>query len=433
MPESVHETYDLPMIPFFKKLSLLVFVVIFGYYFLLPSNLGFHALFPDSDQYNQFASEISGVDWRRLSADEVPNGRLHRSIGYPFLLSLGLNASDGELFGAHYKTHFGLWAILIAVAITCLSLSEALVFIPILCVLTLVLRPYFILLMTEWIVFVLFSLAGIFYLKFLRHPSSLRVALVSLILGALAAVRLEFIITIPVLQWFLRSQDRRVRFASFLISLILPLSTVGFNVLDQGKLTLRELPKAGLFYLTTGLMLDNTSFDLEVSKKDEYKLIRELMEIQKNKWERFTAQDFWSYALLDPSGIFRVSIHNDSLVEEYKIKEGFGDLEKYRIEGKISDIIISNNLYGYILLVLAGSSIVLLSIILLLSLSLFIKKQTYVWETILFLGVAHIFRIAFISFVNIQYPRYYVPSLAVVLLFAVFAHVNSIIQNRENC
>lgn len=425
MREGAQENFDLPMIPFLKKFLLLLIVVIFGYYFLLPSNLGFDALFPDSDQYNQFASEISGVEWRRLSRDEVPSGRLNRTIGYPFLLSMGFIAASGDLFTAHYITHFVLWVLLIVGALICLSFSQSIIFIPILCAITFLLRPYFTLLMTEWTVFILFSLTGIFYLWFSKYQTAQRIILVSLTLGALAAVRLEFVITIPVLQYFIWHQDRRSRIVSLVASSILPLLALGFNFLDQGRLSIRELPKAGLFYLTTGLIEDKTSVDLEENNAEGEKFVSELVEILKTKGERFTTQDFVRYALLDPSGIFAVGQHNDALVEEYKTKAGFGHLEKYKLEGEIANVIISNNLSGYLFLVLAGSVCVALSIVILLFLRPSQKRQTYLWQAVWLLGVAHIVRLAFISAVNVQYPRYYAPTLAVVLLFALFFQVTS--------
>jgi hypothetical protein len=292
-------------------------------------------------------------------------------------------------------------------------------------------KPYFVSLITEWSIFIFLCISGVSYINFLTRPTFWRMVPFSLAVGSLAAIRLEFLIIIPISQLALWYQHWRFKLPCLIISLIFPALALTFNLLDQNRITVRELPKAGLFFLTAGLnFVDTPKQPGETTHEQDH--LEEAMDIIKTRGERFSREDILRYAKLDPSGIFRVATHNEKLIEDYRVSKGLSNLEKCSLEGELAKRIIFSDISGYLILFAAGLMGLTSAVPLLILCKACGKKGDPFWQAVYFIGAVHVVRLTLVAGVNIMYSRYYVPTIVVVLLFAYLALLNSMTSKSNS-
>jgi hypothetical protein len=380
---------------------------------------------PDSNQYLQFASELIGTEFTPTggNTDFLP-GSLVRQPLYPALIGVFSLFFDYitptsilvahlcfaviTVFYARYilndRNFLLLWGSLIAAWSTLSIYRESL--------------------MTEWLVFHLLVLLFLAVIKHQEGTSRLSLLSISILSAALVLTRFEFL-PILILPFILAYSNLRHYFFQASIGVFLVVCSVIPQFISYGRFTWGDLSKAGTFALVSGLgkleePMTSSIQDISARLAKSGKVIT-LAQIIPTVW-------------FSPEALFEAFSVNDRISHELRLQKKISWQELYEIQGEYSRALIKEYPVKYFILVLLGVSTTIWIIPLAGLAYIKIKREGFspiaLGVTVL-IGV-HIFRTVSISFININFIRYYAPTFSAALVASLLFILSNNSEETSN-
>lgn len=379
---------------------------------------------PDSSHYLSSALAIFGLQISDTSVQLSQDGLAVRPFGYPFLLGSALIVTGGKVGEAVVVLHTALWFLSIWWGLCLYSKKrEKICYLSIHIAVALLCLPTWEQLMTEWTVFVFLNMLATAIVRYQRNHSYVNLSILSLLIGILSLVRLEF--AMFSLLPFLLIKQRGIK--SYLTATIGPI-LIGLallsNYLQQGYLSWKDLPSVGVFCLVSGLGLPEES---------SQPLINEIALDLKKEGRFLDFSSMLSLATLDPKELFEImGLHHRVIID----KQNSWSLDwatTSRTQNEYAKAVIRNNIPAYIMLVVCGLipfffSLPLVAALLIRKTPPTLKPE---WVAAISLSAIHLIRAVLVAFINVQHLRYFLPTFASALAAILVFYILQVQSNPQ--
>jgi hypothetical protein len=385
---------------------------IFGFYDLLFGQPEIGVLYPDSNQYLQYASELLGAPFVPLgdNADFI-QGSLVRQPLYPVLIA-AFSAILGSVSPKSIILLHSVFPVVTLVyAFFVMTRGSFVTFWMVTLPICWALDIYRLSLMTEWLVFNLLIILFLTIVRYHSHKTKLNLTAVSLTCGALVLTRFEFFpfLALPIV--LAGTQVKKTLFQS-LIGIFVVASAIIPQFVNYGRFTWGDLSKAGTFALVSGLGTLSNDVDPR---------IKSFSEPFRKDGATISLGEAVSAIWFNSDAFFKAFGVNDTISNTIRVNQGLTWQELYEMQGLYSRALIREFPFRYVALVVLGVSTLIWIMPFGCLVFLRIKRDGF---SSLAVGAAtlisvHILRTIFISFINIQYIRYYAPTFAAAFLASV--------------